>query len=105
MDVVAEEVLTTLFADGRTGTVHLRVGRPRPCEGGEWACAVEIEGLPGWRGPVDVFGVVALQAMSLGLGFLRSSLMSQAAGGARFRFPGEEEDVDLSVLFWREAGT
>ena len=98
MDIIAEHELSALFPDGRTGLVHLRVGRPRPCPTGEWACPVEVTGLPGWQGSHDIAGVSSLQSLSLGLRFLRSALLNATARGTGFRFPDCEEIVGVEVL-------
>lgn len=99
MDLVAEHELSALFPDGRTATVRVRVGRPRLRPTGEWACPVEVVGLPGWQGPLDIFGEGSLQSLSLGLGVLRSELLRAATEGTVFRFPDSEDIVGVETLF------
>jgi hypothetical protein len=102
MDVVADQELSALLPDGRVVRVHVRVGRPHPRPTGEWACPIDVEGLPGWQGSRDVFGEGSLQSLMLGLGLLRSVLLDATARGTVFRWPDSEELVPVELLFWSD---
>jgi len=102
MDVVAEQELSALFPDGRLTPVRVRVGHPRPRPTGEWACPVEVEGLPGWQGSRDIFGEGSLQALMLGLRLLRSVLLNETARGTVFHWPDGQDAVRVELLFGPE---
>jgi len=102
MEVVAEQELSALFPDGRVTPVHIRIGCPHCRPTGEWACPVEAEGVPGWPGPPDIFGEGSLQALMLGLRFLRSLLHDATTRGTVFRWPDSEDVIDTELLFWAD---
>lgn len=104
MEAVAEEKFSCSFPDGRTSALRIRVGRPRPRATGEWACAVQLEGLPGWEVSHDIFGEGPLQALTLGLRFLRRVLLDAAAGGVVLRCPVSKEIVSVAQVFGTEQG-
>src|SRR4051794_38267402 len=81
MEIVVEQELSALFPDGRVVPIRMRVGRPHPRPTGEWACPVEVDGLPSWQGSRDIFGEGPLQALTLGLRLLRSALLDAAVRG------------------------
>jgi hypothetical protein len=105
MEIVAEQGLSALFPDGRLVPVHFRVGRPHRRPTGEWACPVEVDGLPGWQGSVDIFGVDSLQALTLGCRLLRSVLLDATARGTVFHRPDSKIVYSAELLFWTDQTT
>jgi hypothetical protein len=73
-DVIAERAID---ADGVTGAVQVRIGRPVADPEGDWSCPIQVTGI-GSDAPLSVAGVDSLQALTLALDMLRARL--SAAG-------------------------
>jgi hypothetical protein len=100
MEVVAEQELSALLPDRRVVSVHVRLGRPVRRSTGEWACPVEVDGLPGLQVSCEIFGEGSLQALTLGLRMLQSVLLDATVKGTVFHWPNSEDVVGAELLFW-----
>jgi len=77
-------------ADGAERTVTARIGRPYDTGQGDWACPVETEGYRG-RGS-DIVGLDSLQALSLGLSYVRMQIEGFIEGGGRILDPEQRTE-------------
>lgn len=76
--VIAERTYQLRTSAGER-SVAVRIGRaiPDPAPGGDWVCPVEFRGAPRGQlpaGPQPVYGIDALQALVLALGYAQQEL-------------------------------
>ncbi|WP_018350901.1 DUF6968 family protein [Longispora albida] len=92
-EIIAERQLTAHHADGKTYPVLLRIGKPAPdpATPGDWYCAHQISGVG--DGEIRaIFGVDALQALTLTLQSVRELLAQDAAAeGVQLTWLGSDE--------------
>lgn len=81
-----------LGADGRTTSVTLRVGMPSRRPGGEWACAIDADGLASALAPIQ--GADALHAVLLAARVLKDILRAELEKGATLHLEGEPVSLD-----------
>lgn len=86
-----------LRSGGESRPVEVRIAMPLQSEGGFWSCEVSISGT-GRLAPIQAED--GLQALALGLDFVRRMLESLAHRGDLV-FSGTEEPVDLEAYFPR----
>ena len=93
---IAECRCITRAADGTSRTLHLAIGRPYESDQ-DWACPVLVDG---WFGRlVDISGIDAAQAQSLGAGIIRKLLADFVEkGGTLASEDGRPVELDTLLL-------
>ena len=91
---IATEQLIWLRADGTQVRIVARVGLPYPEDDGNWACAVELQGVDP-RYP-DVCGASSMQALNLATALLATRLGHLLERGERL------VDAEDSTCAWDE---
>ena len=97
IEMIAERQVEVVFADSEPRLATLRIGRPTPHEKEDWECHVAIDGAFQLSRPV--FGVDSGQAVMLGIALLKQTVESQISKGARLRWPGTHEPINVNKLF------
>ena len=95
-DVIARVSLIGVPVNGREQEIEVSVGKPRP-HNGAWACAVAVLGLD--SRPREVYGEDSLQSLCLGLGIVRTLLMSFLEAGGQLLDPDGREPFPLTAYF------
>lgn len=80
-----------LSSPGRT--ILVTIGAPQPHAEGDWACPLDIQGIPGRR-PPHVFGVDAIQALQMAIEAARFHLESS---GIRFQWLDDEDSCRTGI--------
>ena len=73
--------LVEVAADGSRTPLRIELAQPRPFEGGGWACLISVDGYD--RHTKDIYGADSMQALCLGLRFVRLHLELALARGSR----------------------
>lgn len=77
-----EESLNAIHADGTSITITIKIGAPAPCDDpkGDWVTDVSLT--PFFVTPPRIYGISALQSLSLSLSLIRKTLEGfQKMGG------------------------
>ncbi|MCG8492051.1 MAG: hypothetical protein MI743_10585 [Sneathiellales bacterium] len=96
-----EESLNAVHADGTRMTITIKIASPTPCENpkGDWVTDVSLS--PFFVSPPKIYGISALQSLSLSLSLVRKTLDGfQKMGG---KIMTEEGEVLGPVADWLES--
>lgn len=94
---VATLELIEVAASGARTPIHVAIGRPRPDGRGAWCCFVVADGVD--HKARDIFGEDSLQALCLGLEFVRIQLDSVLERGSRLVHADEDTDFSVDAYF------
>jgi hypothetical protein len=94
---VATLELIEVAASGARIAIRIEVGRPRRDPSGAWRCSILAGGID--REARDIFGEDSLQALCLGLEFLRAQLHFITQRGSRLIQPDENTDFPIDAYF------
>ncbi|GKQ99133.1 DUF6968 family protein [Aeromonas hydrophila] len=87
--------------EGEQLTVKIAIRAPEPdpkSAGGDWRCKVKLDGL---GNKTFIYGVDALQALSLALKFVESELCAFTDAGWHFYLPGcPDHPVDMAACYF-----
>lgn len=87
--------------EGEQLTVKIAIRAPEPdpkSAGGDWRCKVKLDGL---GNKTFIYGVDALQALSLALKFVESELRAFTDAGWYFYLPGSpDHPVDMTACYF-----
>jgi len=97
MDIVATLQLVEVSPKGERKPIRVQVGKPHFDERGSWACPVIVTSVS--DKVREIHGEDAMQALCLGVQFVRSMLQSVLDGGSRLLHADEETDFHPEVYF------
>jgi hypothetical protein len=97
MEPVATLELIELASNGERKPVRVEIGRPHVDERGSWACPVVVT----WVGDEirEIHGEDSMQALCLGVQFVRSMLQSAVERGSRLLHAEGDTDFHPEVYF------
>jgi hypothetical protein len=93
---IATLELVEVAANGARTPIHIEVGRPYHDPRGPWRCSILAGGID--REARDIFGEDSLQALSLGLEYLRTRLHFVLQRGGRLVDPEENGLSDRCIF-------
>jgi len=96
-----EESLNAVHADGTAITITIKIANPAPCDDpkGDWVTDVSLA--PFFVSPPRIYGISALQSLSLSLSLVRKTLEGfQKMGG---KIMAEDGTVLGPVSEWLES--
>jgi hypothetical protein len=89
--------------EGEQVTLKMAIKAPEPdpkSASGDWRCKVKLEGL---SDKTFIYGVDALQALSLALKFVENELRAFSDAGWQFYLPGcPDQPVDIAACYFPE---
>ncbi|MCI0748044.1 MAG: DUF4288 domain-containing protein [Verrucomicrobia subdivision 3 bacterium] len=94
---VASLKLVEVAPSGTRTPIHVEIGCPRPDRRGSWACAIRVAGLD--SKPRDIYGEDSLQALCLGLRFVRTHLEGVLERGNRLVVADDGSAFPLEAYF------
>ena len=94
---VASLRLVEVGSSGTRTPIHVEVGCPRPDGRGAWVCAIRVDGLD--SEPRDIYGEDSLQALCLGLRFVRTHLEGVLERGSRLVHSDDGSEFALDAYF------
>jgi hypothetical protein len=97
MEPVATLELIQVSPDGERKPVRVQIGQPQFDERGSWACPVIITSVS--DKVREIHGDDSMQALCLGIQFVRSMLQSALDGGSRLLHADEDTDFHPEVYF------
>ena len=103
-ELVGSLQLLGVDSEGEEHSFVVGVGRPYLRPTGEWACPTLCHDV---QKPRSIYGQDSLQALCLGLSFIRSRLEDFLDKGGRLFLPGGRDEVsqrDLATWFSRVGG-
>jgi hypothetical protein len=89
--------LACVSAGGERFEVTVAIGHPYPTSDHDWACPVEIDGLPG--SIADIHGLDSLQAICLAIGLVGERLAAFEATGGRLLHQSTGEPFRFDAYF------
>ena len=97
MEAIATLQLIQITSDGARKPLEVQIGKPRSGERGSWVCPVIFSQISDQ--PREMHGENAMQALCLGLRFVRSMLQSVLDRGGRLVHVDEGADFQLEMYF------
>jgi len=97
MDAVATLELVEVASDGERKPIRVEIGWPHFDERGSWACPVVVTSVS--NEVREIHGEDSMQALCLGVQFVRSMLQSVVERGSRLLHDDEDTDFHLEVYF------
>ena len=97
MEPIATLELTEVSPNGEREPVRIQIGKPHFDERGSWACPVLVTSVS--DKVREIHGEDSMQALCLGLQFVRSMLESVLERGGGLLHAGSEEDFHPEVYF------
>lgn len=94
---IASLSLDMIAKDGAVRLVRVSVDRPEQGSDGDWSCRVSLLGLA--EKPAHIFGVDSLQALTLGLAYVRSRLSLAVDRGNALQWTETGEGFALDAYF------
>ena len=91
--------LVKVAASGIRTPIRVEVGQPYPDPDGRggWICPVLVRGVD--KKGIDIYGAGSLQALCLGLRYVRTRLESELERGSRLVYLEEDSDFQLGICF------
>jgi hypothetical protein len=97
MDAVATLELVEVASDGERKPIRVEIGRPHLDGRGSWACPVIVT--PVSNEVREIHGEDSMQALCLGIRFVRSMLQSVVDRGNRLLHADEDKNFHPEVYF------
>jgi hypothetical protein len=96
-NIIATTSFTCRDTNGKRFPVRIEIGAPYQAPGGEWACAVSMDG---WRQKLHpICGEDSFQALCLALTYVQKMLQHFVEDGGQIFHPGSKQEVDLEAIF------
>ena len=97
MEPVATLELIEVSPDGERKPVRVQIGQPHFDERGSWACPVVVTSIS--NKVREIQGEDSMQALCLGMQFVRSMLQSILERGSRLQHADAEADFHPEIYF------
>ncbi len=96
-EIVAEREVVFENKDGERKLITIRIGKPYPISGSEWACPVALDGL--YKGLHDQYGIDSLQSLNLAIHLARQLLSYLEEDGGCFFLEEGSAQIAVADIF------
>ena len=96
-EIIAERRMLLENKDGERKLITIRIGKPYPVSGSEWACPVALDGL--YKDLHDQHGIDSLQSLNLAMRLAQQLLSNLEEDGGHFFFEEGTGPIAVSEIF------